>query len=120
MFSLKNSNFSGALSIGFMAQQTAVLATLAVGQTLIVLTAGVDLSVGTAMILVHLVMAKLAIDQNVPGILALMIGVAVAVLLGAIHGGFVTRGRVAAVHRHARNLLHLQFDRVGVQQGQDL
>ncbi len=91
VFSLKNGNFAEPLNIGIMLQQTAVLATLAVGQTLIVLTAGVDLAVGTAMLFAHLVMAKLAIDQNVPGIVALMVGVALAVGLGAVHGGLVTR-----------------------------
>ena len=44
------------------------LATLAIGQTLIILTAGVDLAVGTAMLLTHLVMAKIAVDQGVPGV----------------------------------------------------
>ena len=42
-----------------MLQATAVMATLAIGQTLIMLTAGVDLAVGTAMLLSHLIVAKL-------------------------------------------------------------
>jgi fructose transport system permease protein len=98
VFSLKNSNFSASLNIGIMLQQTAVLATLAVGQTLIVLTAGVDLSVGTAMLLVHLIIAKLTIgkgmpfiDGSLPGVVALGIGLMVALALGAFHGGLVTR-----------------------------
>ena len=78
-------------TIGIILQQTAVLATLAIGQTLIVLTAGVDLSVGTAMLLTHLVVAKVAVDQGVPGFFALLLGVVVGVTLGAFHGNLVTR-----------------------------
>ena len=47
-------------TIGIVLQQTAVMAPLAIGQTLIMLTAGVDLAVGTAMLLTHLVIAKAA------------------------------------------------------------
>ncbi len=83
-------------TIGLMLQQTAVLATLAIGQTLIILTAGIDLAVGTAMILVHLVMAKSVVDGlpvvgTVHPITALLVGIALGMLLGAIHGGLVTR-----------------------------
>jgi fructose transport system permease protein len=74
-----------------MFQATAVMATLAVGQTLIILTAGVDLSVGASMILVHLIVAKLVADQGIPGLLALIIGAFVGMLLGAFHGFLVTK-----------------------------
>lgn len=89
-------------TIGIMLQQTAVLATLAIGQTLIILTAGIDLSIGTAMLLVHLVIARtVAFGATLPlvgwvidpvhPILGLFIGVLFGLLLGAIHGGMVTR-----------------------------
>jgi fructose transport system permease protein len=83
--------FQSAINIGTMLNQTAVLATLAVGQTLIILTAGVDLAVGTAMLLTHLIVAKTFIDQGVPAPAALLIGVIVAMLLGAFHGVLVTK-----------------------------
>jgi fructose transport system permease protein len=83
--------FRSGATIGQMLQATAVMATLAVGQTLIILTAGVDLSVGASMILVHLVTAKLVADQGVPGLLALLIGAVVGVTLGAVHGFLVTK-----------------------------
>ncbi|MGH1488946.1 MAG: ABC transporter permease [Acidimicrobiales bacterium] len=78
-------------TIGIILQQTAVMATLAIGQTLIILTAGIDLAVGTAMLFTHLVVAKVATEQGVPGILALLIGIVVAMLLGAFHGFIVTK-----------------------------
>ncbi len=78
-------------TFGIILQQTAVLAAVAIGQTLIILTAGVDLAVGTAMLLTHLVVAKVAVDHGVPAILALLLGAVVGVSLGAFHGGLVTK-----------------------------
>ncbi len=78
-------------TMGIILQQTAVMATLAVGQTLIILTAGIDLAVGTAMLLTHLIVAKVAYENGVPGVLALLLGAAVGIALGAFHGTVVTR-----------------------------
>ena len=43
------------------------MAALAVGQTLIILTAGIDLSVGAIAILATMVMATLAADERLAG-----------------------------------------------------
>jgi fructose transport system permease protein len=88
---LGEGRFQRPETIGIMLQQTAVLATLAIGQTLIILTAGIDLSVGTAMLLTHLIVAKVASEQGVPGVLALLLGAVVGVTLGAFHGALVTK-----------------------------
>ena len=47
-------------------QQVSVVGSLAVGQTLIILTAGIDLSIGAVMVLASLVMAKLVADTGSP------------------------------------------------------
>lgn len=88
---LGDGKFQSWLNIGTILNQTAVLATLAIGQTLIILTAGVDLAVGTAMLLTHLVMAKVFIDQGVPALPALLIGAMIGMTLGAFHGVLVTK-----------------------------
>jgi fructose transport system permease protein len=69
----------------------AVIAALGIGQTLVILTAGIDLSVGAIAILSMLVMANLSAKQGVPAILALLIGVAVGLLCGLLNGLLVTR-----------------------------
>ncbi|MGA9596790.1 MAG: ABC transporter permease [Acidimicrobiia bacterium] len=89
-----NGRFQRPETIGIILQQTAVMATLAVGQTLIILTAGIDLAVGTGMLLTHLVIAKLVADQGVAPILALLIGALVGLGLGAFHGFVVTKVRL--------------------------
>jgi fructose transport system permease protein len=83
--------FQDPSSIGTMLQATAVMATLAIGQTLIILTAGVDLAVGTAMLLTHLIMARQVFVGGWPPILAMAVGVVMAMLMGLFHGWLVTK-----------------------------
>ena len=91
VFSILNPRFAHASSLSLVFQQVAVVGALAVGQTLIILTAGIDLSVGAATILSMLVMAKLAKGNGLPGILALAIGVAVGLAAGGLNGALVTK-----------------------------
>ena len=91
VFTIINPRFSQPATIGIILQQVAVIAALAIGQTLIILTAGIDLSVGAIAILATLFSANLAVKGGVPGFLALLIGIAVGVLAGALNGFLVTR-----------------------------
>ena len=91
VFFIATPTFLTANSMGILLQQTAVVAALAVGQTLVILTAGIDLSVGAVMVLSMMVMASLARDDGMPGILALLIGVALATVAGLLNGLLVTR-----------------------------
>jgi fructose transport system permease protein len=90
-FSLANSNFAQPRAISLLLQEVAVIGALAVGQTLIILTAGIDLSVGAVMILSSFTMGKLAHDHGVPGVLAFFVGFLVAVAAASINGLLVTR-----------------------------
>ena len=90
-FAIASPGFMRAQALSLLVQQTAVVGALAVGQTVIILTAGIDLSIGLAMVLSSLVMAKLVYDSNVPGLLALLIGALVAIATGAFNGLLVTR-----------------------------
>lgn len=91
VFSIINPRFILANSLSLLVQQTAVVAALALGQTLIILTAGIDLSVGAIAILSTMIMASLAANNGVPGILALIIGVAFGLGAGWLNGILVTR-----------------------------
>jgi fructose transport system permease protein len=90
-FFVATPNFLTPNSIGILFQQTAIVALLAVGQTLVIITAGIDLSVGAIMVLSMMVMASLAKDGGMPGLLALLIGVALATVAGLVNGLLVTR-----------------------------
>lgn len=90
VFGIIAPNFLAPSALSLLVQQMAVVGALAVGQTLIILTAGVDLSIGVAMVLASLVMAKLNAG-GVPGFVALLIGLLVAVATGLLNGLLVTR-----------------------------
>ncbi|MEZ5194681.1 MAG: hypothetical protein R2734_20895 [Nocardioides sp.] len=58
IFTAVNSRFASAGTWSLILQQAAIIAALAIGQTLIILTAGIDLSVGTIMVLSMMVGAS--------------------------------------------------------------
>jgi len=90
-FGLLNTRFYRPQNLSLVFQQVAVVGSLAVGQTLIILTAGIDLSIGAVMVLSSLVMSKLVNEQGVPGVFALLIGAGIAVAAQAVNGLLVTR-----------------------------
>lgn len=90
-FSFLNGRFLSAQNLSLVAQQVAVVGSLAVGQTVIILTAGIDLSIGAVMVLSSLVMAKLVNDHGVPAVPALLAGVLIAMAAQALNGFLVTR-----------------------------
>ena len=56
VFTIINPRFAQPGTISIILQQTAVVAALAIGQTLVILTAGIDLAVGAVAIMSMLVM----------------------------------------------------------------
>jgi fructose transport system permease protein len=67
-----------------------VVGTLAIGQTLIILTAGIDLSNGAVMAFGNIVMTKLAVDSGVNPYLAILLGLVVCAAFGFFNGSLVT------------------------------
>lgn len=90
-FFIATPTFLTANSMGILLQQTAVVAALAVGQTLVILTAGIDLSCGAIMVLSMMVMASLSKDDGMPSIVGLLLGIALATGAGLLNGILVTR-----------------------------
>ena len=90
IFSATTDTFLSAGNWSLIAQQSVVVGTLALGQTLIVLTAGIDLSNGAIMVLGSVVIGKIALDGN--PLLALGVGVLVCVAVGALNGALVSLG----------------------------
>ncbi len=76
-----------------IAEQTAIIAIVATGMTFVIITAGIDLSVGSVLAFSGVVMAKL-LHAGVPLPLALAVGVAVGFLSGAVNGLLITLGRL--------------------------
>lgn len=86
-----NDRFMLPSNLSLILQQVAIVGSLAVGQTLVILTAGIDLSVGALMIFVSMVMGSLAGNAGLPGPLAFLIGVLVGVAAGLVNGILVAK-----------------------------
>jgi fructose transport system permease protein len=94
IFGVINPRFLYPANLSLITQQVAVVGTLALAQTLIILTAGIDLSVGAAMIFSSMVVAQTASVNGAPGAVALLIGLVVGLGAGALNGFLVTRLRL--------------------------
>lgn len=66
--------------------QVAEIAIIGVGMTFVVLTGGIDLSVGAAMAFFGVIAATLQIDHHQPAIVAILAALAASVVLGLWHG----------------------------------
>src|SRR6476469_9563813 len=73
-FAIVNGRFLSAANLGLVLQQVTVIATLALGQTLVLLTAGIDLSAGAITVFTSVIMANLTTKVGLPGGLALIVG----------------------------------------------
>ena len=90
-FATQSDRFLTGANLSLILQQVMVVGVIAIGQTLIVLTAGIDLSCGMVMALGSIVMTKFAADLGLPAPLAILCGVGVTALFGLVNGLLVTR-----------------------------
>jgi fructose transport system permease protein len=95
-FSVKSDRFLDTQNLSLVLQQVMVVGVLAIGQTLVILTAGIDLSVGTVMALGQVVMTKAAVANGVPAIPAIALGILTCVAFGVLNGSLVTYVRLPA------------------------
>jgi fructose transport system permease protein len=93
-FATQSSRFLTGDNLSIVLQQVMVVGVIAIGQTLVILTAGIDLSCGTIMALGGIVMTRAAVDQGLPAPVALGAGLAVTTAFGALNGLLVTRVRL--------------------------
>jgi fructose transport system permease protein len=89
-FATQHPNFFTVNNGALIISQVMVVAVLAIGQTLIILTAGIDLSCGMVMALSTMVMTKLAVDSGVPPELSLLLGLLVSTGFGFLNGFLIT------------------------------
>ncbi|WP_309573404.1 ABC transporter permease [Deinococcus sp.] len=93
-FATQSSRFLTSQTLSLVLSQISFVAVIAIGQTLIILTAGIDLSCGFIMALGSIVMTKFAVDYGVPPFLAILCGLAATTAIGAVNGLLITRLRL--------------------------
>ena len=77
--SVNFSHFATGSNISTVLTQVTIIGILGIAQTLVILTAGIDLSVGVIMVIASVVMGRLAVIDGVPVFLAFPIGLLVGV-----------------------------------------
>lgn len=89
-FSFASENFFTASNLSSILLSTAVIGILAVGTTLVIITGGIDLSIGTGMTLCAVVTGLLLVNYGLPLPVGVLGGILMGALIGFINGFNVT------------------------------
>ncbi len=97
-FSTVVENYLNARLFNRVSTSVAIIALIAVGQTLVVLTRNIDLSVGSVVGFTAYAVGQLLVDNgDLHPLLAVLAAVGVGAILGAFNGVLVAYGRVPAI-----------------------
>jgi ribose transport system permease protein len=89
--------FLSAGSIQPLLVATAPIALIGVGMTIIIITGGIDVSVGGAIMVCSVLTAKMLVENDVSLPVAVLLSVAAGALLGLLNGVLIAYGRVHAI-----------------------
>jgi fructose transport system permease protein len=89
-FASQSDRFLTGQNFSLILQQVIVVGVIAIGQTLVVLTAGIDLSCGMVMALGSIVMSKAAVDHGLSASSAIACGILATMAFGFLNGALVT------------------------------
>lgn len=93
-FASQTDRFLTGQNLSLILQQVMVVGVMAIGQTLIILTAGIDLSCGMVMALGSIVMTRFAVDLGMNASLAIAGGLLACVAFGLLNGALITYVRL--------------------------
>lgn len=77
-----------------ISKQSSVMGILAIGQTMVIIAAGIDLAVGSVMALTGCITAVAIINGGVNPVVAVLIGVVCGVIVGSLIGLIITKIKV--------------------------
>lgn len=89
-----NPSFIAPLNILNLLRQVSINALIAFGMTFVILTGGIDLSVGSILALSSALMAGM-IASGLDPVLAIFVSAMLGALMGAVNGLLITKGKVA-------------------------
>jgi fructose transport system permease protein len=90
----RGERFFSMYTITLIMQQVAVVGILAAAQTLVILTAGIDLAIGVVMVFAFVLMGNMVVSYGMPAGIALLAGFALAGVCGLANGVLVARLRL--------------------------
>ncbi|PJF08349.1 ABC transporter permease [Pseudorhodobacter sp. MZDSW-24AT] len=91
VFGLLAENFFKAGTLSVILQQIAIVGILGCAQTIVILTAGIDLSVGAIAVFSSVLMGQATFRYGVPAELSIVIGLILGTAMGALNGLLIAK-----------------------------
>lgn len=91
IFGFLSENFFKATTLSTILQQIAIVGIIGCAQSLVVLTAGIDLSVGAIAVFSSVLMGQFTFRYGIPAPLAIGLGLALGTLMGFVNGWLVAK-----------------------------
>ncbi|WGF88727.1 ABC transporter permease [Marinivivus vitaminiproducens] len=86
-----NPRFLSAVNLANMANLIGLFGLFSIGVGMVIITGGIDLSVGSMFALIGVIFIDLLVNYGVPWPLVLLIAIGIGIVLGSVHGYLVTR-----------------------------
>ena len=96
VFSLLSPHFLKSRNLSNILVQSSILSIIAVGQTVVILTGGIELSVGSVVAFTSLSSAYLIVEMGLPIYVGIGLALAFSGLIGLVNGLVISYGRVPA------------------------
>ena len=91
IFALLSSNFFKATTMSTILQQIAIVGILGCAQAIVVMTKGIDLSVGAIAVFCSVIMGQFTFRYGLPPELAILVGLAAGTAMGFVNGWLVAK-----------------------------
>jgi len=91
IFGLLSPNFFKAMTLSTILQQIAIVGIIGCAQTVVILTAGIDLSVGAIAVFSSVLMGQMTFRYGIPAPLAIVIGLGLGTLMGFVNGYLIAK-----------------------------
>ena len=89
-----NPQFLGGANIQNMSRLIGIYGIFSIGVGMVIITGGIDLSIGSILALLGVLLSMMLMEWHWPAALAVLAIIAISIVLGFIHGILVTRVRI--------------------------
>ena len=90
IFTLTSGTFIAGKNLLNITRQVSVNALIAIGMTFVIVTGGIDLSVGSVIAFSGIIASSIMVSTNLPVWIAILAGILVGTLTGVVNGIFIT------------------------------
>ncbi len=88
---IKNPDFIGAVNLQNLARLVGIYGIFSIGAGIVIITGGIELSVGSVFALEGVLLAMMLTQSHIPPFLAILLALVLTMALGLIHGLLITR-----------------------------